>query len=228
MPPHLVVRGTTASDEPADEPLWRQMWEARWPRIAILILALAALTTTLFVQDFVAQRRDFWWYSRLGAAAFTLIWLGWYTGAQLSVVNVLTFANSLLSKFEWEFFLREPLIFILWGYVAVALLFWGRGVFCGWLCPFGALQEFASLAAKKLRIADLPAEFVLDDRNSLGAGAPTISSAKNVRIEARVSKSGTATPCPAARIEHCGYWSQAARDSSDRRCVPGWSTTHMR
>lgn len=52
------------------------------------------------------------------------------------------------------------------------------------------------LAAKKLRIADLPAEFVLDDRNSLGAGAPTISSAKNVRIEARVSKSGTATPGP--------------------------------
>ena len=34
----------------------------------------------------------------------------------------------------------------------VSLVFWGRGFFCGWLCPYGALQEFAYVIGRKLRL----------------------------------------------------------------------------
>ena len=44
--------------------------------------------------------------------------------AQLSVVNVLAFSNSLITGFSWEYFLTSPLIFILWSSVAAGLLFW--------------------------------------------------------------------------------------------------------
>ena len=58
--------------------------------------------------------------------------------AQLSVVNVLTFSNALLGDFSWSYFFMDPLVFVLWFAVAARLLlFWGRGAFCGWLCPFG-------------------------------------------------------------------------------------------
>ena len=55
---------------------------------------------------------------RRGYLLFMLVWLGWYANAQLSVVNVLTFANSLLTGFSWEYFLSAPLIFMLWSSIA--------------------------------------------------------------------------------------------------------------
>lgn len=58
----------------------------------------------------------------------------------------------------------EPLIFILWGSVAMALLFWARGPYCGWLCPFGALQELLNRAAKQVRIPQLPMPWGLHER----------------------------------------------------------------
>ncbi|HRY26800.1 MAG TPA: 4Fe-4S binding protein, partial [Geminicoccaceae bacterium] len=58
----------------------------------------------------------------------------------------------------------EPLIFILWCYVALALLFLGRGVFCGWLCPFGALQELTNKLARLFRVPQLALPFGLHEK----------------------------------------------------------------
>jgi cytochrome c-type biogenesis protein CcmH len=49
------------------------------------------------------------------------------------------------------------------------------------------------LAAQRVRVADLPLNFTLDDSQAMRPDA-TISSVPSLRIEARISKSGTATP----------------------------------
>jgi polyferredoxin len=95
--------------------------------------------------------------------AATILILGVVMGAQLSVVHVLTFLQSLRTEFSWQTFLLDPVIFIIWGWVAVALLFWGR-VYCGWLCPFGALQELLNRVARRLRIPQLQIPFLLHER----------------------------------------------------------------
>lgn len=148
----------------SDRPLWQRLWYSKAAAIAVLGLMLIALTLIFFFQDLLVKRERLFDRIRLLYLAITLVWLGWVAQAQLSVVNVLTFTTALREGFEWKSFLVDPLIFILWSAVAVALLFWGRGPFCGWLCPFGALQELSNRAARKLKVPQLKIPWRVHER----------------------------------------------------------------
>ncbi len=144
--------------------LWQRIWRGRTVDIVILGAALSILTVIFFFQTQITRRERLWLWLRMGFLTFTLFWLGWYAQAQLSVVNIMTFANSLLSDFSWTYFLMDPLVFMLWFAVAAALLFWGRGAYCGWLCPFGALQELLNRLAKLARIPQWRVPWGLHER----------------------------------------------------------------
>jgi NosR/NirI family transcriptional regulator, nitrous oxide reductase regulator len=125
---------------------------------------LGLLTLIFFFQDWLVRRPVFYDRLRLGFMIFTLVWIGWYAQAQLSVVNVLAFLNALRTDFRWDYFLMAPLIFILWFATAASLLFWNRGAYCGWLCPFGALQELTNRLARWLKIPQLKIPFSVHQR----------------------------------------------------------------
>jgi len=144
--------------------LWQKIWLARIPEIVILLLALAGLTVIFFFQNSFARTPKLLDRIRIGYLLFTLFGVGWYAKAQLSVVNILSVINSTMSGFDWGFFLMEPLIFILWGSVLIALLFWGRGPYCGWLCPFGALQELMNRLARLAKIPQVQVPWGLHER----------------------------------------------------------------
>ena len=146
------------------EPLWVRIWRSKVAALAMLALMLGALTLIFFFQDALVAREKLFDGIRLTYLAVTLFWLGWIAQAQLSVVNVLTFVNALRSGFDWSQFLIDPLIFVLWCSVAAALLFWGRGPFCGWLCPFGALQELSNRAARLLKVPQLKMPWAVHER----------------------------------------------------------------
>jgi NosR/NirI family nitrous oxide reductase transcriptional regulator len=147
-----------------EEPLWMRIWRSQTMSIGTTALALAALTVIFFFQNILVRRPSLYTWVRRAYLAFVLVWLGWYANAQLSVVNVVTFTNALVTGFHWEFFLAAPLIFVLWSATAAGLLFWGRGPFCGWLCPFGALQELSNTAAKWLKVPQITVPWGLHER----------------------------------------------------------------
>ncbi len=151
-------------DAAARKALWVRIWKSKKTEIAILVAMLTVLTGVFFFQfQATRNKRAFYWF-RMSFLVVTLVYLGWYQNAQLSVVNLMALFGSLRTGFSWDAFLMDPLVFILWVSVAVTLLFWGRGGFCGWLCPFGALQEISNQIARFLKFPQWTLPWGLHER----------------------------------------------------------------
>ena len=153
-----------AAVEAANRPMWVNIWYQKAFQIGVLLAALVLLLVILFLQDNFTRKPRFLHWLRRGYLVFTVMFIGWYALGQLSVVNVLTFVHALMQDFRWELFLIDPVIFIIWTFTAASILLWGRGVFCGWLCPFGALQELINEAARKLKIRQFELPFAVHER----------------------------------------------------------------
>jgi NosR/NirI family transcriptional regulator, nitrous oxide reductase regulator len=129
---------------PVPEAAWVNAWRNQALNVAILVLGLAVLTLALYKQHWlVRDSRRLHWF-RYSFLAFTLIFVGWYAQGQLSIVNLTGVVEALREGRGLQFLLFDPLSLTLWIFVLGSLFVWGRGTFCGWLCPFGALQELLS------------------------------------------------------------------------------------
>ncbi|MBB3978446.1 NosR/NirI family nitrous oxide reductase transcriptional regulator [Rhizobium azooxidifex] len=163
--PAKEVAAVAERDEgTAQTDLWRRIWQDSKLKIAVLASMLVVLTGVFFFQSYAVRSARGFTIFRMSFLTATLVFLGWYANAQLSVVNLMALFGSFVNGFSWQAFLLDPLTFILWFAVAAALLFWGRGAYCGWLCPFGALQELTNQIARKLRIPQWTLPWGLHER----------------------------------------------------------------
>ena len=147
-----------------DLPMWQQVWHAKQIPVTILIISMILIIIVIFLQDWLVKFPRFLHTFRRAFLIYTVLFVGWYSLGQVSIVNVLTFMKALMSDFHWETFLLDPIIFCIWMFIAVTLLLWGRGIFCGWLCPFGALQELVGELAVKLKIPQYVVPYALHER----------------------------------------------------------------
>lgn len=148
-------------------PLWLELWHNRLNEIIILTISLVILTCLFVFQHQLSRRFKLFHCVRWGFLFYTMIFIGWYAQGQLSVVNIFPIIHSFFKGFEIQTYLMDPIIFILWSYVFVSLFLIGRGLFCGWLCPFGALQEVIGWLAKKWRIRQLKIAYPLHKKLQL-------------------------------------------------------------
>lgn len=162
--PYTLPAAFGVAPPPEPEPLWVTAWQTKRLQVAVVVVMLSVLTLILFAQEWITRRPRLWRAGRLTFLTATFVVLGMGLNGQLSVVQVIAFVHSLLSGFRWETFLIEPVIFILWGFTALGMLFWGRGVYCGWLCPFGALQELTNAAAQRLGVRQIAVPQALHER----------------------------------------------------------------
>lgn len=165
--PESYIERPAAAAEAAlgEQPMWVSVWRERKFQIAVLALGLAILVVILGLQDWLVHFPRLIINLRRGFQVYTLFFIGWYLLGQLSIVNVFAFTNSIMQgDFRWDTFMIDPTMFILWSFVAGSLLFWGRGVYCGWLCPFGALQKLTNEIARHLHVPQFNLPQIVHDR----------------------------------------------------------------
>lgn len=129
---------------------WADSWAKRSTDIAVLLAGLLVLTAALVMQRATARSARKLKGFRIAFLLYTLVVIGWLYQGQLSIVNITASIDAIAHGNDLSFLLNDPMTVILWIFVAISLLVWGRGTFCGWLCPFGAFQELVSLIVGKL------------------------------------------------------------------------------
>jgi NosR/NirI family nitrous oxide reductase transcriptional regulator len=160
---HQMPRSVYALDEPEpaadDDALAPAGWQLAWrmhPERIALLTALLLLVVSAFVgrRWLTADGHRLGWLHR-GSMLASLLLVGFWLHAQPSITQLLTLIGSLVHQWRWSLFLSDPSLFLMWCFIALVTLVWGRGVFCGWVCPYGALHELSFQLGRVLGLANL-------------------------------------------------------------------------
>ena len=120
------------------------------------VIALALFLAVLMGALLVAQSRlaalPLFTPLRLVVLAGMTGFVGYWGQGQLSIVTALGVLRAGVEGGSLAFLLYDPFSLLLWGAAILGFVLWGRALFCGWLCPFGALQEFAHHLGRLLRL----------------------------------------------------------------------------
>ncbi len=128
------------------EPAWVRIWKTRALEIALFALLLVVVTVVYANREKLTRlstHKNKWPVNafKYSAWAISIVFVGFGALAQPSITQVLTWLHTLLFQWTWSLFLSDPFIFLFWIFIVITVFLYGRGLFCGWLCPFGSLSE---------------------------------------------------------------------------------------
>jgi len=153
---HTMPTSVYVLDHPSGEvSIWQQAWlNHRWGAVSLGLYLLFVVSVFAGRSWTTADPKRI---KRLHLISMLIgcFGLGFAMKAQPSVTQMLTLVDSLVHEWRWQLFASEPLIFLLWIFTFIASLIWGRGLFCGWVCPYGAMTDLVRLIAIKLHIPEL-------------------------------------------------------------------------
>ena len=144
LPARYLEGGRPVVERP--DPTWLKVWKEKALQIGLFIGLLAFVAAAYASRDTLVRRsshKNKWPVNAFKYAGWlvSIGFVGFHAMAQPSITQVLTWFHALLYQWKWELFLSDPFIFVFWVFIIVTVFVWGRGLFCGWLCPFGSLSE---------------------------------------------------------------------------------------
>ena len=149
LPLPAVETAAAALDSGLD---WQGIWRDQPVTVALGFATALAVILTLTFQRLIVRNRTLYRVIRIGLLVWIVGWLGIVAGGQLTVLHLMNVVQVPFYGGGFAGFLAEPLITIVGIAALVTLPFWGRSLFCGWLCPYGAMQELLGRLARTFRV----------------------------------------------------------------------------
>ena len=134
---------------------WREWIHQKYYIFFTSVLLMGVLITTLFARK-LSQNRKKITYVKVFLTGTIFLWLGVFLSLQIGTQKLYNSYNSIrINNGSWDNILFDPIYVILGTFVIVSTFIWGRGIFCGWLCPFGTIQDVIYKISKTLKFNNL-------------------------------------------------------------------------
>jgi NosR/NirI family nitrous oxide reductase transcriptional regulator len=150
MPAEYVIVPQAAFGELGSQSMTWRIWSGKSLWIGLYIALWAIVLLSFAFRERVSKNRVFLERFHLAILFCSILLLGIGQKGQPSVVNIFTFVDVVRSGSGLDIFFTEPFLFVSWICITVGTLLWGRGPFCGWICPFGAVQEILNFLRNKV------------------------------------------------------------------------------
>jgi len=131
---------------------WKAQWQQRQTEVIVSVLfyIVVGLIFVFRRQVLGTNSRENTVQSIVLLASCMLF--GFYFMAQLSIVQLVVWLRYFSGMIDLSVLLMEPVLFITWIAAVILILAFGKGAYCGWLCPYGALTELVFKVGRWLRL----------------------------------------------------------------------------
>jgi len=146
IPEHYINKNANfnKSDEKYN---WKNTWYNKLYTVLLSLLTVIFAAALLVFKDSYTKYRNIHQLVRVLFLIWVLVWLGWSVGGQVSIIHLASLIQAIFDGRGFSSFMAEPAIVIIGIGALISMPIWGRALFCGWLCPFGALQELLNKLA---------------------------------------------------------------------------------
>lgn len=126
----------------SEAPLYLIMWRQDAVLLCFLGLYLISLVIFMVVKSRLLRNKNLIKIIRYAFLLIAFVFIGLIIKAQPTSTNIVILLGSLKQlQFPIELYLMEPYLFIIFIFMIITVILWGRGIFCGWVCPYGTMIE---------------------------------------------------------------------------------------
>lgn len=130
--------------------LVEKVWRMKLGQVILLSLFLAVTFFIFIRRDLVrssAKRLD---AVHITVLILSVVIIGLVLKSPPSMAHMYPLLHTFENGMQLDFYLSDPIQFVFWCAIALSLVWFGRGWFCGWVCPYGALHELSYRLARAI------------------------------------------------------------------------------